>query len=279
MKKNRIAKILTTIGAATMLTATMTVPAIAATPSPGDYPYKNAIGCSEEEDKIIEEAAKNGEEPDFDKNSNDKQFPVKIYNKSTKDDIDNMVQTLNMALFPESAYSEKQNVPVKIVPGDIEKREIRICNELDESVKVQAALTGINAVTPNNDFLTDFKLAGVPLAKINENKLDLIKEAEIAPHKSIIIPVDLEFVKEAKSGNAIKDGKLSEAAVRLTVTAWNDSVPKKEIPNNTGKSVVAPKENTGSNLVKTGAIIGTVGLLGVLFTGIGLAVKKSRKTK
>lgn len=278
MKKNRIAKILTTIGAATMLTATMTVPAIAATPSPGDYPYKNAIGCIEEENKIIEEAAKNGEEPDFNKDVN-KYFDVNIYNKSTKDDIDNMVQTLNMVLFPESAYSEKQNAPVKIVPGDIEKREIRICNELDEAVKVQAALTGINAVTPNNDFLTDFKFAGVPLAKINENKLDLIKEAEIAPHKSIIIPVDLEFVKEAKSGNAIKDGELSEAAVRLTVTAWNDSVPKKEIPNNTGKSVVAPKENKGSNLVKTGAIIGTVGLLGVLFTGIGLAVKKSRKTK
>lgn len=277
MKKNRIAKILTTIGAATMLTATLTAPAIAVTPSPGDYPYKNAIGCSEEESNIAAEAYKKGVEPDFSGNLN--QFKVTIINKSTKDERGNMVQTLNMALFPESAYSEKQNVPVKIVPGDIEKRKIRICNELDEAVKVQAALTGINAITPNNDFLTDFKFAGVPLAKINENKLDLIKEAEIAPHKSIIIPVDLEFVKEAKSGNAIKDGKLSEAAVRLTVTAWNDSVPKKEIPNNTGKSVVVPKENTGSNLVKTGAIIGTVGLLGVLFTGIGLAVKKSRKTK
>lgn len=277
MKKNRIAKILTTIGAATMLTATMTVPAIAATPGPGDYPYQQTIGCGEEENKITDEAYEKGMEPDFSKLN--EQFTVDIIKKSSKEGSGNMVQTLNMALFPESAYSEKQNVPVKIVPGDIEKREIRICNELDEAVKVQAALTGINAVTPNNDFLTDFKFAGVPLAKINENKLDLIKEAEIAPHKSIIIPVDLEFVKEAKSGNAIKDGELSEAAVRLTVTAWNDSVPKKEIPNNTGKSVVAPKENKGSNLVKTGAIIGTVGLLGVLFTGIGLAVKKSRKTK
>ena len=253
----------------------VTTPAIAATPNPGDYPYKNAIGCGEEEDKIIAEAAKKGEEPDFDKND-DKQFPVKIYNKSTKDDIDNMVQTLNMALFPESAYSEKGKVPVKIVPGDTEKREIRICNELDEAVKVQAALTGINAVTPNNDFLTDFKFAGVPLAKINENKLDLIKEAEIAPHKSIIIPVDLEFVKEAKSGNAIKDGELSEAAVRLSVTAWNDNVPKKEIPNNTGKSVVAPKENTGSNLVKTGVIVGGIVIAGFV---VAIIVRKRKGSK
>ena len=272
----KLGKSCTTLAVAALLGMGLTTPAIAATPNPGDYPYKNAIGCGEEEDKIIAEAAKNGEEPDLDKNMNYNQFPVNIYNKSTKDDIDNMVQTLNMALFPESAYSEKENVPVKIVPGDIEKREIRICNELDEAVKVQAALTGINAVTPNNDFLTDFKFAGVPLAKINENKLDLIKEAEIAPHKSIIIPVEFEFVKDAKTRNVSKDRNLSEAAVRLSVTAWNDSVPKKEIPNNTGKSVVVPKENTGSNLVKTGVVVGGIVIVGVV---VAIIFKKKKGKK
>ena len=83
----KLGKSCTTLAVAALLGMGLTTPAIAATPSPGDYPYKNAIGCSEEDNKIIEEAAKNGEEPDFNKDAN-KYFDVNIYNKSTKDDID-----------------------------------------------------------------------------------------------------------------------------------------------------------------------------------------------